>query len=164
VDTTHAPPGAIVDIRPDIFTRANDLYDHDVVTNIEPGRTHLRFSNATANIGPGKLYLYGVFPDNGDGTQDVRQRIWQNDGTYFDRDAGAFVYHPEHAHIHVQDWAVYRLRTVTEGGGVGDIIVEGAKTSFCVLDLIVHDSTLPGFPASPGFVSCGTTIQGLSVV
>lgn len=163
VDTTPAPPGAIVDLRPDILTRTNELYDHNIVTNIEPGKTHLRLSNATANIGLDKLYLYGVLPDNGDGTQDIRQRIWQNDGTFFDRDAGAFLYHTGHAHIHVQDWAVYRLRAVTADSGVGAIVVEGPKTSFCVLDLIVHDNTLPGFPSSPAFIACGSNVQGLSV-
>ena len=163
VDTTHAPPGAIVDQPPDILTRMNELFDHDIVTNIVPGRTHLRLSNATANLGPGKLHLYGVLPDNGDGTQDVRQRVWQNIGTFFDRDAGAFLYHPEHGHIHVQDWAVYRLRAVAPDGGVGPIVVEGSKTSFCIVDVLVHDNTLPGFPPNPRYVSCGSSIQGLSV-
>ena len=163
VDATPAPPGTIVDLIPDILTRTNELYDYDIVTNIVPGRTHLRLSNATANMGQGKLHLYGVFPDNGDGTQDVRQRIWRSDGTHFDRDAGAFVYHPGHSHIHFNDWAVYRLRAVTSGGGVGGIVAEGVKTSFCILDVIVHDATLPGFPTSPQFLSCGSSMQGLSV-
>jgi hypothetical protein len=163
VSATPAPPGSIVDLVPDILTRTNELYDYDVVTNIVPGRTHLRLSNATANIGLGKLYLYGVLPANSDGTQDVRQRVWRTDGTHFDRDAGAFLYHPEHQHIHFEDWAVYRLRAVTAGGGVGAIVTEGSKTSFCILDGLVHDHTLPGFSSTPEFVSCGSTVQGLSV-
>ncbi|HET9252988.1 MAG TPA: pre-peptidase C-terminal domain-containing protein [Candidatus Eisenbacteria bacterium] len=163
VDTTHAPPSAITQVRPDIFTRTNELYDHEIVTNIVPGRTHLRFSNATANVGQGRLYLYGVLPDNGDGTQDVRQRVWRSDSTYFDREAGAFEYHQGHSHIHLQDWATYRLRAVTGGGGVGAVLVQGDKTSFCILDLIVHDSSLPGAPPSGVFTSCSSTIQGLSV-
>ncbi len=151
------------ELRPDIITRTNELYDYDIVTNIVPGRTHLRLSNATANIGAGKLYLYGVLPDNGDGTQNVRQRIWLDSGTFYDRDAGTFIYHPEHNHIHVQDWAVYRLRAVTAEGGVGGIVVEGSKTSFCILDLIVHDSSLPGFGSTPEFSSCGSNVQGQSI-
>lgn len=163
VSATPAPPEAIKDLVPDILTRTNELYDYDIVTNIVPGHTHLRFSNATANTGLGKLYLYGVLPANGDGTQDVRQRIWRTDGTHYDLDAGAFLYHSQHQHIHFEDWAIYRLRNVTAGGGVGSIVVEGAKTSFCILDGLVHDSTLPGFPSSPEFVTCGATVQGLSV-
>ena len=163
VDATPAPPGSIVDLLPDILSRTNDLYDYDFVTNIVPGRTHLRFSNATANIGLGKLYLYGVLPDNGDGTQDVRQRVWRTDHTFFDHDAGAFVYHPAHGHVHFEDWAIYRLRAVTAGGGVGSIVVEGTKTSFCILDGLVHDPSLPGFSSNPEFVSCGFGVQGLSV-
>ena len=163
VSATPAPPNAIQDLVPDILVRTNELYDYDIVTNIVPGHTHLRLSNATANIGLGKLYLYGVLPDNGDGTQDVKQRIWRTDGTHFDLDAGAFIYHREHQHIHFEDWAIYRLRNVTADGGVGSVVVEGAKTSFCILDGLVHDSSLPGFEPSPDFVTCGATVQGLSV-
>jgi hypothetical protein len=155
---------AVTDLLPDVITRTNELYDHEIVTSISPGRTHIRFSNATANIGLGKLYLFGVLPPNGDGTQNVMQRIWRDDGSFFDRLAGAFVYHEEHGHVHFEDWALYRLRTVTTGGGVGGILVEGAKTSFCILDGLVHDSSLPGFPSSPQFSSCGGSgFQGLSV-
>ena len=155
---------AITDLLPDVITRTNELYDHEIVTSISPGRTHIRFSNATANIGLGKLHLFGVLPPNGDGTQNVMQRIWRDDGSFFDRLAGAFVYHEEHGHVHFEDWALYRLRIVTAGGGVGAILVQGAKTSFCILDGLVHDSSLPGYPSSPQYGSCGGSgFQGLSV-
>ena len=163
VSATPARPGEIQDLLPDALVRTNELYDYDIVTGLVPGHTHIRFSNATANIGLGPLYLYGVLPANGDGTQDVRQRIWRTDSTYYDRQAGTFVYHPEHEHIHFEDWAVYRLRNVTAGGGVGSIVVEGSKTSYCLLDGLVHDLSLPGSPSSPEFVSCGAAVQGISV-
>lgn len=163
VDTTHAPPGALNNLLPDLSTRANELYDHDIVTNLEPGRTHLRFSNSTPNTGAGKLYLYGVLPPNGDGTQDVRQRIWREDGSFYDQDAGVFVYHAEHGHIHVEGWAEYRLRYVTPGDGVGDIVIGGQKTSFCIIDLAVHDDTLPGFLPMGEFHDCDSSVQGLSI-
>ena len=163
VGASPAPPGSIVDLVPDVMTRTSELYDYDFVTNIVPGRTHLRLSNATANIGLGKLYLYGVYPPNADSTQDVRQRVWRTDHTHFDRDAGTFVFHPQHHHVHFEDWAIYRLRAVTSGGGVGAIVAEGTKTSFCILDGIVHDNTLPGYSSTPEFVSCGFGVQGISV-
>src|SRR5262245_54777735 len=154
---------AAVDLLPDIIIRANDLYDHDVVTNIEPGHVHLRLSNGTPNIGDGKLYLFGVLPGYPDGTQDVMQRVYRSDGSYYDRPAGRFIYHSEHNHIHLEDWCIYRLREVLPGDGVGNIVAEGAKTSFCVLDLQVYDNTLPNFDPDGEFHSCGSTIQGLSV-
>jgi hypothetical protein len=161
VDTTHAPPGVIVDVLPDIICREDDLYDHDVTVVNE--RTLLRLSNATANVGASKLYLYGVTPANPDGTQDVMQRVWRNDGTFHDRLAGQFVYHPSHNHIHFEGWAIYRLREILFGGGVGPIVAEGQKTSFCVLDLEIYDDTLPGFSPVREFTTCSTTVQGMSI-
>ncbi len=151
------------DLLPDIIVRESDLYDNDISTNIEPGRVHLRLSNGTANIGSGKLYLYGVLPDNGDGTQDVMQRVFREDSTWWDRLAGVFVFHPEHDHIHFENWAAYRLREVLDSNQVGPVVVEGAKTSFCILDLGVYDNSLPNFDPDGEFHSCASNVQGLSV-
>ncbi len=149
------------DLLPDIIVRDSDLYDNDV--RILGGSRFLRLSNGTANIGDGKLYLYGVFPPNDDGTITVRQRVYGADGSFYDRDAGNFVFHPEHDHIHFENWAVYRLREVLDGGGVGDIVAEGEKTSFCILDLGIYDTGLPNFDPDGQFHSCNSTVQGLSV-
>ena len=151
------------DLLPDIIIRANDLYDHDIVTNIQAGHTHLRMANGTPNIGDGKLYLFGVLPAYPDGTQDVMQRVYRDNGSSYDRPAGRFIYHSSHNHIHLEDWCIYRLREVLPGDGVGATVAEGAKTSFCVLDLAVYDNSLPNFDSDGQFHSCGTTTQGLSV-
>lgn len=155
------PATAQTDLLPDIIVRDSDLYDNEVVI-IGNGRW-LRLSNGTANTGDGKLYLYGVFPPNDDETLTVRQRVYRDDGSYWDRDAGRFIYHPEHNHIHFEDWAIYRLREVLGDDGVGEIIAEGDKTSFCILDLGIYDSSLPNFDPDGQFHSCNTTVQGLSV-
>ena len=101
---------AVDDWLPDVIVRQSDLFDNDIRTNIVPGRRHLRMSNGTPNIGLGKLHLFGVLPGNPDGTQNVMQRIYRSDGTSYDREAGLFVYHPQHGHIHIEDWCIYRLR------------------------------------------------------
>ena len=62
-----APVFAQASLYPDIIVRQSDLYDNDIW--LSSGRRWLRLSNGTANIGDGKLYLYGVFPPNDDGTQ-----------------------------------------------------------------------------------------------
>ena len=152
---------AQVDLLPDIIVRESDLYDH--IITIEGGVKYLRLSNGTANIGLGKLYLYGVYPPNGDGTQTVRQRIYRDDGTYWDRDAGYFTHHDGHGHIHFDNWAAYRLREILVDDGVGDIVAEGEKTSFCILDLGIYDSSLPNFDPDGQFHSCSSSVQGLSV-
>lgn len=163
VDTTHAPPGPAVDLLPDIVVVRDDLYDNEIDTTIEPGRVHLRLSNATANLGQGKLYLYGVAPEEPTPTHEVRQRVWRDDGTWFDRSAGQFVYHPGHNHIHIEGWAQYNLREILPEDGVGELLASGTKTSFCIIDLRVEDSTLPGFVEGGEFQGCSSTIQGLSV-
>ena len=146
---------------PDIIIRQSDLLDNDI--RVTGGRTLLRLSNGTANAGVGPLHLYGVTPGNGDGTQDVRQRVFREDGSFFERVAGTFVYHPEHNHIHFEEWAQYRLRSVVGEDGIGDVIAEGAKTSFCILDLGVYDRSLPHYRPGGFFRSCSSTTQGLSV-
>lgn len=153
---------AQVDLLPDLTVRADELYDNLIVTNIIPGRRHIRLSTGTPNSGAGKLYLYGG-ADLGNGKQQVIQRVYRSDGTFWERDAGQFVYHPTHNHIHVEAWCQYRIREILPGDGVGDVIAEGEKTSFCIIDLAVYDSSLPGFPAGGQFNSCNSTTQGLSV-
>ena len=150
------------DTLPDVIVRQSDLFDNDFSTNIEPGRIHLRLSNGTANIGIGKLHLYGG-ADNGDGTQQVIQRVFRDDGSFWERTAGNFIYHPTHNHIHFEAWGQYRLREILPGDGVGPIVAQGEKTSFCIIDLGVHDSELPGFLPNGEFRNCGSTVQGLSI-
>ena len=147
---------------PDIVVRQSELYDHVEDTSV-PGHVILRLSNGTANIGAGKLHLYGVLPANADGTQDVMQRIFGDSNTYEDRLAGKFLFHDGHNHIHFVDWGAYRIRQILTGDGVGPIVAEGAKTSFCIIDLGVYNSNLPGYNPSGEFHSCSSTVQGLSV-
>jgi len=152
-----------VDWLPDIIIRESDLYNNDIVTTVSPGRTHLRFNNSTANVGLGRLHLIGTLPALPDGSQLVMQRIFRDDGTFWEDTSGAFLYHPTHSHTHFEDWCAYRLREVLPGDGVGEIVAEGAKTSFCILDLGVYSSSLPNYNPNPFYPSCGSTIQGLSV-
>jgi len=146
---------------PDIIVPRSYLSDHDYRT--VAGRRLLRLSNGTANVGSGPLHLYGVLPGNGDGTQDVRQRVYREDGSTFDRVAGEFLYHSGHNHIHFNDWAHYLLRRRVGVDGVGEVIAAGEKTSFCILDLQVYDRNLPNYRAGGQFRSCSSTTQGLSV-
>lgn len=163
VDTTVVPPDSNTALLPDIIVRESDLYDHDVVTSIVPGRTHLRLSNGTANIGDGSFYIYGTGVDNGDGTENIMQRVFLEDGSFYDRTAGFFEFHPAHNHIHVQGWSTYRLMQVLPGDSVGVEVAKGEKTSFCILDLAIYDPGLPNYNPSGEFFSCSSTIQGLSV-
>ncbi len=148
---------------PDIIVRESDLHTNYIDTWSEPGHKLLRLSNGTANVGAGKLYLYGVFPANPDGTQTVMQRIFNAAGEYEDRVAGSFTYHPGHSHIHFDNWGAYRIRQVLPGDGVGPVLAEGGKTSFCIVDLDVYSTSTPGYNPAGEFHGCGADKQGLSV-
>jgi len=149
---------------PDLIPVASEeegyLYDW-TIEQVTGDRTLLRMSTATANIGQGPLELRGS-TTHPDGTQDVLQRVFENDGAYKDHLAGEFVYHPEHDHIHFEGYAEYNLREVTVDNGVGDVVATGGKTSFCLIDLDDYDLSLPGAPRSARYESCGNR-QGLSV-
>lgn len=148
------------DLLPDIIVREADLYDNDIIP--VNGRRLLRLSNGTPNIGIGKLHLYGS-TINPDLTRDVVQRIFRTDGSSWDRLAGSFVYHPGHSHIHFDGWAQYRLRERPADDSVGPVVAQGTKTSFCILDLVPYDASLPGYNPAGEFRTCGSTVQGLSV-
>jgi hypothetical protein len=163
IDTTVVDPSLNPALLPDIIIRQDDLYDNQIFTTGVPPKTFIRFSNATPNVGDGKLYVYGTGVDNGDGTENIIQRIYFSGGGFIDRTAGQFIFHPGHNHIHVEDWCEYRVRQVLPDDGVGDIVVKGQKTSFCILDLGIYDPTLPNYNPSGQFFSCSSTVQGLSV-
>lgn len=138
------------------------LYGWTLDRTEQPGRVLLRLTTAIPNIGSGPIELVGG-EVNMDGTQDVYQRLYYDDDSFEDFFAGAFVYHPEHGHIHFEGYAEYRLREVTAGGGVGDIVGTGSKVSFCLLDVLKYIRRIPGTPPVPQYTTCSAEVQGISV-
>ncbi len=158
--------GEAKDLLPDLIVRPSDLLVRQYDTTVVPGRLYLRFSNGTANVGEGILELQGIYPPNPDSTVTVNQRIYRdvpvNDSSYWERECGSFEYHPSHGHTHFGDWATYRIRRIAADGGVGEILAEGTKISFCILDESVYDSTIAGY-SGRHFFGCDPTVQGLSI-
>lgn len=154
-----------VSMLPDLTTWADQgrgfLYDWYLDTGTTAGHTLLRLSNSVANVGTGPLEIRGG-AINADGTQAVSQRIYDDTGAFTDRPAGSFVYHPEHGHVHFEDFAQYNLREVTAGDGVGSVVASGAKTSFRLEDSTVYSSSLPGYSGTRGYYN-GGQIQGISI-
>jgi len=144
---------------PDLITVPDFLYQRTL--DNQPGRTLLKLSNATPNIGDGPLEIVQGEIVN-DTQVFVNQHIYRADGTFWERPAGTFTFHEEHDHVHFDGWAAYRLRAMTEDGGVGDILSEGEKVSFCLVDFYVYDRTNPNFRAPGLYTSCGFTIQGIT--
>jgi hypothetical protein len=115
----------------------------------------LRFSVTTANLGDGPLELVGG--ETGRGKQNIYQRIYLSDGTSYERRVGSFVWHPEHNHIHVENYADYVLQAVSAPGNSKRT---GQKTSFCVMDTD-RIGTIGG--SQPHYTTCDGTVQGMSV-
>ena len=148
-----------VDLLPDLICDQNQLYDREIDTSIIAGRKHLRLSVGAANIGLGHLELRG---ETGDFPIDVVQRIYRSDGSFWERLAGQFDYHPTHEHIHFSDWAVYNIREILPYDSVGQVVASGGKVTFCIVDWILYDNTLPNFEGAL-YNGCGSLLQGLSV-
>ncbi len=181
---------------PDIVVTEKMLLDPSWRVEI-PGE--LRISVATPNIGYGILEVEasdwficmgdtikgisevpnacsdGTFP-----RRLIRQNIYKRDGNKMNkvqRWAGSMTYHPTHAHMHVDDWCAFSIRTKVEGQDPKDwpIIAEGRKIGFCLADLEPCDSQpsycdptggvqLPNEGFGEGrYSDCGITKQGISV-
>ena len=141
-----------------LFPNLVALPAHEMrVTNVD-GVKELRFSTTSANLGDGPFVIVGgnVTGDS----QQVNQRIYYSDGSFEDRNAGFWQYHPTHNHIHVDDYADYVLEAVD---APGQSLRTGAKQTFCILDTDRIDHRLPGAPKKAVYTTCGADLQGMSV-
>ena len=122
------------------------------------GGLDLRFSTTSWNSGAGPMEL--VAGETGPAGQNVYQRVYLSDGSHYDRLAGTFEWDGHHDHFHFQNYANYILDPVAAPGGSQRT---SSKTSFCLLDNVRVDTSLPGAPGSPVYATCGADIQGISV-
>jgi hypothetical protein len=102
-------------------------------------RKCLRFDQIIANVGDGPFEIRYTVPPEGaapSGTPNVvqfeslRQRIHSSDGSFEDRVADTYEFHPAHAHFHYRNFAVSAL--LREDGTVA---AAGRKNGFCMVDV-----------------------------
>lgn len=94
----------------------------------------LRFSAGPTNDGTGPFHLLL----GGDGK--VQQRVYREDGSFFDRPAGEHEFHKTHAHNHYKDVLTYRLFKVTDRKrGRFEEVGRGVKSGFCPADQAFAD-------------------------
>jgi hypothetical protein len=164
-ESSAAPTASAQANLPDLLPWANRsrgyVYGWNFDRSEKPGHLLLRLTTAIANAGAGPLELRGG--NHSASGQEVFQRIFNDDGTFKDRLAGTFTYHPAHHHTHFDDFAAYRLRQVTTGGGVGKIVKGGQKLSFCLTDSDEYNLKLPNASPDGEYFSCGAKKQGISV-
>lgn len=163
----------VVDLLPDLFPPLGVgfgtapfllfVLGWDLSSSVEPGRIFLRVDFGAANIGAGPLYIRSATTQNPDSSWDGFQRIFRSDSTWWERSVGFLDFHPDHGHVHFEDWGQYRLREILPGDGVGPILAESDKISFCILDAFHFAPELPGSPADRFFSTCDMGLQGESV-
>lgn len=156
------PTKASALLYPDLRTLpARDLrFDTETID----GSVHivLRFSNTVGNFGQGPLEL--IAGANVSDTQKVViQRIYDDAGGYIDEPAGHLVWHAEHGHWHLENFARYELWTSLNGVPQAPTDKKGQKASFCVIDT-TRLKNVAGGPKQPVYTTCGwVRPQGLSV-
>ena len=118
----------------------------------ENGKLCLRFDQIFANIGEGPMELrFAVPKDPASMARNAFQRIRRSDGTYTDRLAGEWEYHPVHDHYHFKSFGLSRLwkldakgkivgkdpvRTKKFKHGTTAVLTRsGKKVSFCMADI-----------------------------
>jgi hypothetical protein len=122
--------------------------------------TQLRFSVTSWNKGAGRLELRAGERDSTSLKQNVYQRVYRTDGSYYDNLAGTFVWHPEHNHFHFENYAIYTLQPINAPGGS---VRTSSKTTFCIMDTTPVNTSLPSAPASAVYTTCSSSVQGMSV-
>jgi len=189
------------DLLPDIAISVDLLEDESHLYE-QPGQ--LEISVSTPNIGygplrvePSNLYVCGldtfvhdlttsfICPDGSEPKNLIYQRVYRKEGdlmTSYMRNAGAMTYHPDHNHMHVDDWGYYTIRKQVPGLLPTDwpIVGNGVKLGFCLMDygscgqyngycrdennnILNSSSTIPNYGLGGGLYSCGKTNQGISV-
>jgi hypothetical protein len=149
------------DLLPDLLVLRDSLASTRLDTVTLRGRVLMRFSTSVANVGQGALELRASRILGAD-SREVLQRIYLSDGSWRERLAGTFTFHQAHSHFHFDGWTEFRLLEATPDGGVGALVGTGIKTSFCLLDLVVHDPLNPFFPPLGSYDTCGAEFQGIS--
>lgn len=161
--TCQCPPGiSDCDLLPDM-TSSELVIINDMIES--PGS--LLIGNGTPNIGIGPIEVrpvdscfcgtvqvpcnQGACPGNVPITQRLHQRIYRkkagNDTlSYYDVSAGEMSYHPQHGHIHVDNWADFTLREKTTDPDPRNwpVIGTSVKQSYCLINL----SSCDGYPGA----------------
>lgn len=128
--------------------------DHVIWRHPRTRQFLLAFSAGIMNLGAGTLNVVG-YRDTVAGsipepnTMPAYQRIFHPDGTCDEVPVGAMTYHGEHHHWHLDGVMTYELLDVAFNP-----VKPSTKAAFCMADLAVVDSTLPGFPTAPAYNGC----------
>jgi hypothetical protein len=173
-------PGEVA-VHPDFFpTFSTNPY---LSTTSQAGRVLVRFGTRVNNQGLAPATMQGGAV-NSDGTQTVHQLMYGYTAAtnslrqIGSREAGRFIYHAAHSHLHFEGYAFYSLHHRNSDGSVGGIVKRadgsdavGEKVGYCLINIESsftmqngqNSRTLPSYNASgQPSTSCGQ-LQGVSV-
>lgn len=127
----------------------------------------LRFSTTIANRGTVPLDFIAENTDPQAQTADAAQCVrWlARKGCLERQNAGQFVYHADHGHYHINDIALYELRSLDATGAPlmtsEGFVAGGQKVSFCMQDTNSDDPGTLDVP-NPVYFLCLMGVQGIS--
>jgi len=118
----------------------------------------LRFDVTLANLGSGPLEIE-AHPDPRSGQKVAVQNLYSTDTRVGQNPVGEFFFHGhrDHNHYHFAGLTHYQLRKVRGGGGVGSIVRQATKVSWCLSD---DDRLIAEAPGQR--YSCKGDLQGMS--
>ena len=151
----HNVRAAVGDLLPNLVA----LPAMDIRVVSDGNSSTLRFSTLSWNNGTGAVEIEGGATTSPQ-RQAVYQNIYQDDGSIRQRQAGEYVYHENHSHIHFEEYADYTLQPA---GAPLESARFGHKTSFCLMDTSRVDTKLPGASKKSTYNSCSDDVQGISV-
>ena len=118
----------------------------------------LRFSNGIANTGAGDWRLRPGTGDPATGTQPAIQEILDADRNIVEEFvAGNFVFHEQHNHWHLEDIALFEVRS---GSSTGPLVGNASiKVTFCLIDWYKLEGNSK--TKERVYWDCATSYQGL---
>jgi hypothetical protein len=151
---------------PDLIAWADDplnyMYGGSFETSAVENTVRYRFTGALPNIGAGPLEVREVTHPNQ--IQDIYQRVHQSEGGVVETLLGSFQkLETPFGHLFLPGIAQYRLREVTEGNGVGEILSSQDKTSMALVDGNDYDTDLPNSPIFRVYDDVDAEYLGVSV-
>ena len=151
ISTTLRSGALLPELVPDQQLLADD---HVIWRDPQTGQFLLAFSAGIMNLGAGTLNVVGYRDSVAGSIPDPNeipayQRIFHPDGSCDELLVGTMTYHEEHHHWHLEGVMTYELLNDKMKP-----VKPNTKVAFCMADVAVVDSTLPGFPTAPAYNGC----------
>ena len=130
-----------------------------VIETTADNRKLLRLTNSILNAGPGTLELLGVL-NPATNKMAVTQHIATLTGAIEEHAAGEFVFHADHEHWHLENFALYEVWSLTLEGDLDAAVAFTDKVSYCIRDN--SRSAVAGAAPRAIFTSCNQDLQGIT--